>query len=155
MISKKNMTRVPGDMTIPLWPRKSAAMRTKSSSITPEIRPAAKGEAFDLLAEISPVAMAAIQSRAAEKGTESLAGSAVGNIAAVIRSDDTRAQTSTAAVTTAESFKRLKNPSFSRVSLARAGKGRFCGVLFAVVFISTSVGIIFLCQIWGINWDFS
>lgn len=123
---------------MPLWPRKRAAIRTKSSSITPEIRPAAQGADFDLFDEISPVAIAATQSRAAEKGTESLAGSAVGNIAAVIKSAATRAHTSTAAVTMAESFKRLKNPSFSRASRIRAGKGRFCGVLLAVVFIYTS-----------------
>ena len=112
-ISRKNSTLMPGERTMPLCPRKSAAIRMNSSRITPDKSPAAQGASFDLFAEISPEAIAATQRRAAEKGTDSLAGSAVGKIAAVIKRAAASAQTSIAATTNAESFRRLKKPELS------------------------------------------
>ena len=124
-ISKNKSILVVGDITIPSWPRKSATIRTKSAMITPDKSPALKGDAFDLLAEISPAATAEIKRSAAEKGTADLAGSEVGNMAAEIKSEATSAQAITKTETAAELFSRPIKPSLSRVSFVRAGNCRF------------------------------
>ena len=140
---RKSIARIPAGIAIPLCPIINATVRMNTSRITPDSIPDEIGAGLQSFDDIKPQTAEKKQKSNADRGTASLAGSAVGNTIAVIKRIVTKANARVIATDNAEPFNWLINPPSFPDSRWRAGKRLLFDILLAVVFIESSMIISF------------